>query len=47
MHVLFTYPNGCITLKIQLLHLKSDFIMLKSGEGLAAVVKVWVRVLIL
>ena len=26
----------CMTLKIQLLHLKFDFVMLKSSEGLAA-----------
>ena len=36
MRVLFTYQNMCIMLKIHLVHLKSDFITLKSIEGLAA-----------
>ena len=30
------FQNMCITLKIPLLHVKSDFISHKSGEGLAA-----------
>ena len=32
---LLTSQNMCITLKIQLLHLKSDSIIFKSSEGLA------------
>ena len=36
MCVLVTYQNMCITLKIQLLHLKSDFITFKFIEGLVA-----------
>lgn len=36
VHVLFTYQNMCIALKIQLLHLKLDFFTLKSSEGFAA-----------
>ena len=36
MLVPLTYQNMCITLKILLLHLKSDFITLKSSEELAA-----------
>ena len=47
MPVLFNYQNMCITLKnpiitlkIQLLHSKSDFITLDSGGGLAGLPRV-------
>ena len=33
---LICYQNMCLTLKILLLHLKLDFMTLKSGEGWAA-----------
>ena len=39
MHGLFIYQNKCIMLKIELVHLKSDFITPKSSEGLAALHK--------
>ena len=38
MCVLFTYQNVCISLKIQLLRLKSDFMTLESSAGLAALI---------
>ena len=34
MRVLFVYQNMCFLLKIHFLHLKSDFITLKSSEHL-------------
>lgn len=34
MCVVFTHQNMCITPKIQLLHLNSDFITLEVNEGL-------------
>ena len=42
MRILFTPPNICVTLKVQLLLLKSDFITLKSSGGLAALLIVHV-----
>ena len=41
MRVLFTDQNMCITLKIQLIHLKLDFITLKFSEGLALQLELW------
>ena len=41
MRVLFTYQNMCIILKIQLLHIRSDFVTLKSVGGLAVLGFEW------
>ena len=43
MHILFSYQNMCIMGKIWLLHLKSNFITLRSSEGLAGLFRpTWV-----